>query len=294
MPDKTQIDIPSAEGEHSGLRKVGIFAVVGLLLGLSWPTLAGVHIGPEVPGAKKKAAAKAAAKPAGTAPSVAASSEAKPAKASPAAAKLSKTQKVVLSSGQIQRCYKKAKSKKRIKAERCGKLAGLDRVLKPQLEQLANCPSALGLKGKLELVFDVNFPKQVIHVRKGAKSDLPSSTVRGVVACAGESLREVSAEKVRHKYARYRVAYQLEFYPPGSAPVEQGEKESQASDEEQERKLAAVTWDTALVRKEPRNGKRIMRLVRGTRVKIMERRKDWFRVRIGSREGWIYRGALGM
>ena len=57
--------------------------------------------------------------------------------------------------------------------------------------------------------------------------------------------------------------------------------------------MASVTWDTALVRSEPKTGKVLMRLVRGTRVKILGRRKDWYRVKIREKEGWIYRGALG-
>ena len=104
----------------------------------------------------------------------------------------------------------------------------------------------------------------------------------------------MSADKIPHKFSKYRVKYTVKFYPPGTGPDVKSPGEPQQATDLASRSLAAVTWDTALVRDEPRTGKIIVRLVRGTRVTIMGRRKDWYRVKIKSKQGWVYRGALGL
>jgi len=172
----------------------------------------------------------------------------------------------------------------------------IDRVIAPRLQQLTSCPSALGLEGEMAIGFDLNFDKKEISVIKGKKSALPSTTVRGIIACVADYMRDVSPEKIVHKYSRYRVFYTLKFYPPGAAPNPQGAAEEAAAEAAaaEARGLATVNWDTALVRDEPRTGAVIARLVRGTRVKLLGRRKDWYRVKVRSKEGWVYRGALGL
>ena len=55
-----------------------------------------------------------------------------------------------------------------------------------------------------------------------------------------------------------------------------------------------VSWDTAPIRKEPKTGDVVMRAVKGTRVKILAKQNDWYRVEVGSKTGWVYRGAIGL
>ncbi|MBW2457017.1 MAG: SH3 domain-containing protein [Deltaproteobacteria bacterium] len=286
----TKVTIPTPEQEQPGWRRVGIFAAVGLVIGVAWPTVAGIRVGPDVPGSKTKPVATSQAGV--PSPSAGATSKA-PSLAKPApSAAVTHKQTVVVSGGEITRCYQR---KKKLGPEECGVLR-VDRVLAPRLEQLAGCPSALGLQGELVLGFDLNFDKKEISVIRGKKSALPSSTVRGIIACAADYMRDVSPEKIAHKYSRYRVFYTLSFYPPGAAPNPQGAAEEAAAeaDAAEARGLATVNWDTALVRDEPRSGAVIARLVRGTRVKLLGRRKDWYRVKVRSKEGWVYRGALGL
>ena len=289
----TKVQIPGPEQDQPGWRRVVIFAAVGLVIGMAWPTVAGIRIGPEVPGAKTgpSTAASAGATPS-TSPLLGASKKA-PSLAKPAqSAAPSNKQTVVVSGGEITRCYHR---KKKLAPEQCGVLR-IDRVIAPRLEQLIGCPSALGLQGEMVIGFDLDFKKKEISVIRGKKSALPSSTVRGIIACAADFMRDVSPEKIAHKYSRYRVFYTIKFYPPGAAPSPTGAADEAAAeaDAAAARGLAAVHWDTALVRDEPRTGVVIARLVRGTRVKLLGRRKDWYRVKVRSKEGWVYRGALGL
>ncbi len=120
--------------------------------------------------------------------------------------------------------------------------------------------------------------------------------MRGILRCATDYVRDIATDKIGHKFSKYRVLYTLKFYPPGTRLNEQGAPESEQAEEEKSEKanIATVSYDTALIRDEPRTGKVIARLVRGTRVEILGREKDWYRVRIRSKkEGWVYRGAIG-
>lgn len=284
-----EIRIPSPATNRPPWVRVAAFSVVGLGVGMAWPSLAGLRIGPTVPGAEK-AVPTATATVAPTAPPTNAAPAPAAAALSAAAprADISTSQRVVVGGGAISRCYK---GKERIEGD-CGRV-GFDRVFVSRLEELKGCPAALGLEGTLEVGFDVDFKDQEIRVRRGKKGDLPNSTVNGVVRCVADYVRDVDAGKIKHRHDRYWVDYELRFFPPGSALVTEGSTEAPEGESDSERGVAAVTWDSVLVRDEPATGKRVARLVRGTRVKILGRRKDWYRVKLRDREGWVYRGALG-
>jgi Bacterial SH3 domain len=293
--EATVVSLPEGGSERPPWARVGIFAVVGLVIGIAWPNLAGIRIGPRVPGAKKAEEAAAAANAAAsatstaTAPNLAATAPAPIAPAAPAA-KMLERQLVVVGDGNIDHCFER---RDRLAGEKCGKLK-VDHLLVNRLEKLDGCPSALGLAGEMGIGFDIDFKKQEIAVRRGDIGDMPSSTVNGIMACAADYIGDVAADKIPHKHDRYRVSYKLSFHPPGTAVPRSGSDAVGEDDADSERGLASISWDTGLVRDEPRTGKVIARLVRGTRVKILGRRKDWYRVKIGSKEGWLYRAALGL
>ncbi|MCA9625669.1 MAG: SH3 domain-containing protein [Myxococcales bacterium] len=289
--ETTRVEVPAAGTDRPAWSRVGIFAAVGLVLGIAWPSLARVRIGPHVPGAKKEAAeaAPSTTPTAAPAPSAAPAAPALVKTAAPAAKVLSE-QLVVVSGGAVKHCFE---GRDRHEGEDCGKIA-TDRLLAPRLEQLKGCPSALGLQGSMQIGFDLDFTKKEIAVRRGEDSEIPGSTVNGIMACLADYISDVSAEKIPHKHTKYRVVYDLKFYPPGTAVPRSGQAEDAPDDSDEERGVASVSWDTALIRDEPRTGKVIARLVKGTRVKILGRRDDWYRVKMRSKEGWLYRGALGL
>jgi hypothetical protein len=290
----TKVAIPSAEEDQPGWRRVVIFAAIGLVVGVAWPRVAGIRVGPDVPGSRAAAPGSASNGAPGAAPSSVASGNKKAPSLSKRASSAapSNKQTVVVSGGEITRCYQ---GKKKLAVEECGVLR-IDRVIGRRLEHLTTCPSALGLQGEMAIGFDLDFKKKEISVIQGKKSALPTTTVRGIIACVADYMRDVSPEKIVHKYSRYRVFYTIKFYPPGAAPSPAGAADEAAAeaDAAAARGLATVNWDTALVRDEPRTGAVIARVVRGTRVKLLGRRKDWYRVKVRSKEGWVYRGALGL
>ncbi|MGK4006089.1 SH3 domain-containing protein [Sorangium sp. So ce1036] len=289
------VDIPRPGDEQPVWSRVGVIALVGFVVGIAWPRLAGVRIGPSVPGDnKEKATAVATAAPPASAAPASAAPEAKPSE--PAA---KDAQQVVVGPGRITRCS----DKKGKRVEDCGELQ-FDPVALPRLKELAKCPAALGLDGKLPIGFELNFGKKEVQVVKGRKATVPASAVSGILQCAAREFSNVSLEDVPHKYHRYSLVYTATFYPPG-AQIEPDAKAGEGKDEQEQAAgtttsetavsgLAAVSWDTALVRGEPKEGKVVMRLVRGTRVKLVGRQNDWYKIELRGKTGWVYRGAIGL
>lgn len=288
-PKPVEVRIPDDTRPGPAWTRIGAVGLVGLLVGLAWPRLAGVRVGPRVPGASDEVSTEAPAAP------VTALAEPEPTAAPVLAAskpvrKPSNKQVVVVGEGNIEHCHK---GTKRVKPEHCGRVR-LDGALAPKLQTLSTCPSAIGLAGQLEVRFDVDFKKNEIVVGAGKKSELPATTVQGIFTCLRDYVRDVQPDKLPHTFDRYRVGYVLDFYPPGTQPRTEGAEDEAEPDSNEPSGLATVTWDSAPVRDEPSTGKMVMRLVRGTRVKLLSRRNDWYHVKIRNQEGWIYRGAIGL
>lgn len=295
-----KVEIPRPADEQPAWSRVGIIAALGFVVGVAWPRLAGVKIGPSAPDDDRPAAAAVAT----AAPSAAPEASAAPAPSgAPAAAapeaEGGNRQQVVVGPGKITRCF----DKKNKKIEDCGQLQ-FDPVALPKLRELAKCPSAIGLEGKLSIGFNIDFQKKEVQVTKSKKTSLPMSTVQGILQCAAREFTNVSLDEVPNKHRGYTVFYTAAFYPPGKQPEaevkpgsEEGEEGAAAgatTSESEASGLATVNWDTALVRKEPKNGDVVARLVRGTRVKIVGRQNDWYKVEHGSASGWVHRAAIGL
>lgn len=292
-----KIDLPRPEQDRPPWKLVTVIGIVGLGAGLVWPTLAGMQIGPSIPGATRSHGSE----PDASSPAVSASSSLPVApSASPAASTAQPTdhapsnrQVVVVGEGTIGACWDGGK---RVDAELCGALR-VDPVLVPRLEDLASCPSALGLSAEMELGFVIDFDKKEIQVRRGKTSKMPSSTTDGVLRCVADSVRDVELERIEHKHAKYIISYSLRLYPPGTGPLREPPAETVTDAGSGDRKVEAaarVVWDSVLLRSEPRTGEVVVRLVRGTRVELLEQRGDWFRVRMRSKEGWVHRSAIGL
>lgn len=289
------VDIPRPGDEQPVWSRIGVIALVGFVVGVAWPRLAGVRIGPSVPGDPKVTAetVTAAAPPS---PAAAMPGTAEPDAKPPEPAK--NQQQVVVGPGRITRCS----DKKNKKIEDCGELQ-FDPIALPRLKELAQCPAALGVDGKLPIGFELNFEKKEVQVVKGKKASLPSSTISGILQCAAREFSNVSLEEVPHKYRRYSLVYTATFHPPGAqaeaVKAEAGGEEQEpaagtTTSESAASGLAMVSWDTALVRGVPKEGDVVMRLVRGTRVKLVGRQNDWYKVEHRGKTGWIYRGAIGL
>jgi hypothetical protein len=295
-----KVEIPRPGAQEPAWSRVGIIGAAGFLIGIVWPKIAGVQIAPGVPEDLRAQPEVAAAAPAPSAAALAPALASSAPLAAPAAP--SNQQLVVVGSGTISRCV----DKKNKKVDECGTLQ-FDPIALPKLKELSKCPSALGLAGKLSIGFDIDFEKKEVHVVKGKKTSLPSSTVNGVLQCAAREFANISLEEVPHKYRRYTLFYTATFYPPGKHPEDianaaadqagdnDGEDAAGKTTSETEAAgTATVSWDTALVRKEPKDGEVVVRLLQGTKVKLVGRQNDWYKVEAGAKTGWIYRGAIGL
>ena len=293
-----QIDIPGPTEGRPIWSRVGLVAVAGFIIGIAWPRLAGVRVGPSAPSDARPAVEAPASASAPAAPSGA------PVAPGPSGAPAAPTAEeppsgtVMVGPGKIQRCF----DKKGKKQESCGELQ-IDQIVVPKLKDLGKCASAIGLEGKMSVGFEVHFEKKEVHVTKGKKNTLPSTTVQGILQCAAKEMANLPLDEVPHKWARYTLAYQVTFVKPGKPQEEpkgdakDGDDEKPAGQTTSETGVtgsAVVGWDTALLRKDPKDGEVIARLVRGTKVKLVGRQNDWYKVESGSKVGWVYRGSIGL
>lgn len=304
------VEIPRPGSEHPAWSRVGAIGLAGFLIGIAWPRIAGVRIGPSVPGDLRaqieatatpagSAAPRASAAPSGTpAPSGSALAPPPAASAEPAAVPANQ-ELVVVGAGKITRCFEK----KDKKVEDCEKLL-FDPIAVPKLRDLAKCPSAMGLEGKMNIGFEINFDKKEVQVAKAKKTaGMPSTTVNGILQCAAREFSNVALEEVPHKYRRYTLSYGLTFYKPGKHPAgaaegadgADGESAAGATTSETEANgNAVIASDSVSLRKEPKGKEKVGRLVRGTKVKILAKQNDWYKVESGANVGWLYRSAIGL
>jgi hypothetical protein len=305
------VDIPRPGADQPIWSRVGIVGVLGFLIGIAWPKVAGVKIGPAVPAdlaAKVEAATggSARAKPS-AAPTASASASAGLPAAPPSASSgaepedkpAANQELVVVGPGKIVRCS----DRKDKKIDDCEKLL-FDPIAVKRLKKLSECTSAVQLSGKMTIGFEVDFGRKEVVVKKTKKGNsLPSSTISGIVQCAGREFGNVSLEEVPHKHRRYVLEYPLTFYPPGKHPEGAGGEGAgdgsepaagSTANEAEASGTAIVAQDSVILRKEPKDGDPVHRVVRGTKVKILGKQGDYYKVEAGSKSGWVYRGAIGL
>jgi hypothetical protein len=306
------VDIPKPGADQPIWSRVGIVAFLGFAIGIAWPKVAGVKIGPAVPAdlaAKVEAAAGSAsarAKPSAT-PSASASASAAQLPAAPPSASsgaepedkpAANAELVVVGPGKIVKCS----DKKDKKIDDCEKLI-FDPIAVKRLKKLSECSSAVQLSGKMTIGFEVDFGRKEVVVKKTKKGNsLPSSTISGIVQCAAREFGNVSLEEVPHKHRRYVLEYPITFYPPGKHPEGAGHEgggdgepaAGSTANEAEASGTAIVAQDSVILRKEPKDGDPVHRVVRGTKVKILGKQGDYYKVEAGSKSGWVYRGAIGL
>jgi SH3 domain-containing protein len=303
--DRPTVQVPSAEADHPSWTKVAVIAALGFVVGLAWPRIAGVRLGPSVPAA----APSASIGPVEPAPAASASgSTGAPAEVASAAAaggassfsgavqppvpEASPTEVTVLR-GYVIGC--KTDQNESLKGADCGGLSGLDAVVMPRLRRLANCPEASGATGKLHLVLSVDFARGSFTTELGRSH--PTSSADAWLGCVRSDLAGVRIAGIAHEHPKYSVAYAVAF--TGSAPASPSAVIPSAVHEvppEVDARTAQVEWEVAIVRDAPKTGKVIARLQRGTTLRIGSPKDGWWPVKYGdgyTSEGWVYRGAIG-
>jgi hypothetical protein len=291
--DHVAVEIP--ENDSPAWGRVGVIAIVGFVIGVAWPKLTGVKLGPNAPNESAQAAAAAASQRAPEAPREvslsAAATQAKPQTSAQAGAASSgpvpTSVAVTVGQGAIISCKTTdGEAKKGIKE--CG-ASGFDPVAIPRLKNLAQCTAATSAQGKLSAVFTVDYA--------GGRMDMSigkSSTVHepdAFLTCMRTEFNGVVVKGLPHEHPRYVVAYGVTFEPGKEAETKPSSKPG--PDVKTEVGAAQVTWETALVRDTPKTGAIVARLPRGTKVTPSVSRDGWFKITYADGEGWVYRGSIG-
>lgn len=291
------VDIPDNDSPVWG--KVGVIAILGFVVGVAWPKLTGVKLGPNAPSESVQAPSAASQRAPEAPHAVSLSAAAPQAKASSQPSAAPSIEKpagaaslaVTVGQGSIVSCKTgEGETKKGIKE--CG-ASGFDAVAMPRLKNLAQCTAAASAQGKVSAVFTLDYATGRMDMSVGR-----SSTVRDAEAflpCIRTEFNGVVLKGLPHEHPRYVVAYSVTF-EPGKAvegKPDGAAKGASLNEAKTESGSAQVTWETALVRDTPKTGAIVARLPRGTKVTPSSSRDGWFKVTYADGEGWVYRGAIG-
>jgi hypothetical protein len=307
------VEIPSRDDDRPAWAKVGAITAIGFVVGVAWPRVAGVRVGPSLPADALLPATSASAAGEGSSapPSLELAARAPTAAPASAPAQAPALPPVAVSVGHGAIFSCRTSSDELMKGADCGTLAGLDGLVVPALRTLADCPAAATASGKLHLTVRVDFGKGSLGAELGKSSTVAETD--GLVACAKTALSDVRPTGVAHDNQRYGVSYHLTFGAAGGDDRGGAAAASASSPSTGAAATAAaatatagagpasdsevqVAWDVAIVRDAPRTGKIVAKLDRGTSVRVGAVSQGWYPVKYGdgfASEGWVYRGALG-
>ena len=311
------VDLPNASADQPSWLRVGIFAVVGLVVGIGWPRVFGVRLGPSAPLTTAAASeAQSGARPAdpppalpanvvAASPTSGANAQAGASSSASATSVESNTSTVEVKHGVVVSC--KSDTGERLKGAACGAL-DFDAIALPRLKKLARCPTADGADGKLSVLFGLDFESNKVRIDVGRSTTIDNKDTFGV--CLRGAFDQVSLGAMAHDNPSYTVSYAVHFAPRGSvtpatpgggaAADTNGGSQTPSTPSTPAADVAAdtaqVVWEVAIVRDAPRTGQVVARLQRGTAVKLAQGQEGWYRVKYGasfSNDGWVYRGAVG-
>jgi hypothetical protein len=286
------VHVPSADGDRPAWGRVGVIAAIGFVVGVAWPKLAGVRLGPSVPAPLAAASAapvestEGSASPPAPVPAVMPAPAVSPAPSVASLASARTTADVSVGHGSLFAC--KTASGDSLKGSECGGLPGLDDVVLPRLRKLGECPGAAAANGKLRLVVHPDFARGALSVELGRSQTVAAP--EPLLACAKASLAGASPAAVAHENPRYSVLYVASFVGSGAAPAETAEPPAAPEG------AAQVAWPVAIVRDAPKTGKVVARLQQGTDLHVGPVKDGWYPVKYGdgfASDGWVYRGAIG-
>ncbi len=291
-----KVDIPQPSDDAPKLGRVAIIALVGFVIGMLWPRLAGVKLVPSPP--LEEAESVASAEPAPQAASAApALSKTAPKQAAEEEPKPAAADRVRISEPKVTSC--RDSQGNRVNECDAPKLEG---VAKSRIQTLGACAGAEQAHGTLSLGLELDFAKKkVVELSKGKSTTLPEAEAKALLACAKKEFESASLDGVEHQNDKYTVFYLVELLPPSE--VKPGEAESPdgggaaaGGDVTSASGRATVGWDVAIIRDKPKEGEVVARVLRGTRVVVTGRQDDWYRIKYDAKgsEGWVFRGALGL
>ncbi|HEX7664073.1 MAG TPA: SH3 domain-containing protein [Polyangiaceae bacterium] len=305
-PGALVVDVPNPSADQPSWLRVGAFAIVGLVVGIGWPKVFGIRLGPSAPAAVAEAGSSTAssARPSEPPPSLPASvAAANPNVAGSGANAAADTGggTVDVKHGLVVSCT--SDSGERLKgSQACGSV-DFDSIALPRLKKLAHCPTADGADGKLSVLFALDFESNKVNVSTGRTTTVENKDT--FEQCIRTAFDNVSLGALAHDNKRYLVSYAVRFAPHGSITPAAGGDSAAATQAPTAASTpqaavasdsAQVVWEVAIVRDSPRTGNVVGRLPRGTSVQLAGNESGWYRVKYGNNnasEGWVYRGAVG-
>lgn len=290
------VQVPGPAQDRPSWKSVAIIAGVGFAVGIAWPRLAGVRLGPSLP--EIASASSIASGPVASAvvpsavpsPSALASAAPAPATGLAAPALLQSSAVLGVAPGMVVSC--KTSDGDALRGADCGKLQGLDGVVQPRLRKLADCSDAIDASGKLQLLVHLDFARGSLSAELGHGQSVASPDA--LLACARTDLAGASFARVAHENPRYTVGYAVTF--ANVARASDGGSASAHPTGEAADATALVVWEVAIVRDVPKTGRVLARLQRGAQLRVGPVKDGWYPVQYGdgfSNEGWVYRGAIG-
>lgn len=324
------VDVPAPSRDNPGWVKVGVITAVAFVVGIAWPRVFGVRLGPSAPGGGAAAASASMAGSGGRAPDVPpatvvaktslpvptlAPSAAASSAVAPAPAVGSPT--ISVHKGAVLSC--KTVDGETRKGKECGAAPGIDALVTPRVRKLATCAGVEGQTGKLSLVVNADFGSGRFSHDVGKSSTL--SNLESIASCLKTIFHGTSMTTTPHDHSRYTVAYNVMFTSGagGAADVEdtalrtrekseakakdsnekkeeRGERTEKSERNDKSDKDTEITWEIAPVRDAPKTGGLITGLPRGTKVKVGSAKDGWYPIKFGdgfAKEGWVHRGAIG-
>lgn len=235
------LDLPKADADRPPWRKVGAIAVFGFVVGIAWPQLAGVRLGPSAPsdapsssssssatvttaqgGAAGSAVTTTTASGAPLGSGAGAGGAAHADTEGPAAAMIAGSPEsagggaaagangpsVSVGHGILLSC--RSEDGENLKGRACGSL-GFDALALPRLRRLGKCPAAAGAEGqRLPIAFALDFKRNSIVPSIGRTT----TTVAGgeaIATCVRSLFEGASLSAVDHENVRYGVLYHVSF-----------------------------------------------------------------------------------
>lgn len=295
MAARPSVQIPAPEADKPSWLRVGAVALIGFALGVAWPKLAGVRVGPTAPAEAVSAVAAARAAEVASAAAAASASIAPP--PPPPIASAAAPITVTVGRAAILSC--KTEEGESLKGKDCGWLTGLDPLVQTRLKRLAQFPAAAENTGKLNIVLGLDFKNNRISVESGKSSTVKD--VESLKAFVAGEVKSMSLKPVDHQNERYSVVYVVNISSGGDAPNASASASATASSASTPAAAlpdgtAQVAWETAIVRDSPHTGAIVAHLPRGTKVQLGTSEGGWYKIKFGptfASEGFVYRGAIG-
>ena len=264
-----RVDVPPPHADRPSWSRVGAVAVIGFVVGVAWPKLAGVKIGPSAP-ADTVASSSAEIVPP-TAALVTSAPAASSAVLAPPPIAITVAKGIVLS------C--KTEDGESLKGKECGIVPAFDGVALPRLKKISTVSTLKDAKGKIGVTFLLDFKSKKVAFDVGKSTTIKDDGA--IKSFLKEQFQDVSLGPIAHDNEKYIMSYTVTV---GEGATPQAPSSSEAE----------VVWDVAIVRDAPHTGSIVARLPRATKVQLGASQAGWYKITYGTgSEGWVYRGAIG-